>query len=151
MKKKKAIVGIGLGVIMLTSIVGAMSVPTDRSKIGDIENKRQQKLEIIARATVSWDKGLIDDEQFIAAIEESTIDTDALREEYLSLNLNPMYDDYKRLSIDSLDQQKQAFLKLKEYLQTDDPEVQQSILEEYDEHMTRSIKYRTDAAREIES
>lgn len=145
--------GISLGVIMLTSIVGVLNLnpSTDNSKFKDIEMKREQKLDIIDKASMSWQQGLISKEQFAAIIEQSIMDTDALREEYLSLDVPPKYDKYKRLSIDSLDQQRQAFLKLKEYVQAEDPEAQQSIRAEFDELMVTSFEYRKEALQELES
>lgn len=148
--KKKAIVGIALGAIMVSSMVGAISLPTDSDKISDIEKKREQKLNVIDNASVSWQQGMLGKEQFIAAIEQSIIDTDALSEEYRSLNLPHKYDKYKSLSIESLNQQKEAFLKLKEYVETEDPEAQQLKRSEFDQLMITSFQYHREALRELE-
>ena len=148
--KKKAIVGIALGAIMVSSMVGAISLPTDSDKISDIEKKREQKLNVIDNASVSWQQGMLGKEQFIAAIEQSIIDTDALSEEYRSLNLPHKYDKYKSLSIESLNQQKEAFLKLKEYVETEDPEAQQLKRSEFDQLMKTSFQYHREALRELE-
>ncbi len=149
MKKKKAIVGIALGVIMLTSLVGAISLPTDSSKIGDIENKRREKLDFIERAFVAWQQGMVRTEEFISVIERSIIDTDALREEYRSLSLHQKYDRYKSLSIESLNIQKDAFLKLKEYVEAGDPETQELKRAEFYQLMESSIQYRDQAQGEL--
>jgi len=148
---KKAIVGIGLGVVLLTSIVGVMSssLPTDTNKIQDIEREREEKLNVIDNASVAWQQGVIGNVQFIEVIDQSITDTDTLREEYLSLNLPSTYARYKQLSIDSLDKQKEAFLKLKEYVQTEDPETQQSLRAELDQLLVTSFEYRRDALREL--
>lgn len=148
--KKKAIVGIALGVIMITSTVGAINFPKDTSKIRDIEQKREQKLDVIDKASRSWQQGLVDKGQFTAVIDQSIIDIDALREEYLSLDLPQKYDKYKSLSIDSLDKQKEAFLKLREYVQTDDTRLQPSMRAEFDQLMTESFQYRSDARKELD-
>jgi hypothetical protein len=149
--KKKAIIGIGLGVVLLTSIVGVMSasLPTDTDRIKDIERERELKLNVIDNASVAWQQGVIGNGQFIEVIDQSISDTDALREEYLSLNLPSAYSKYKQLSIDSLDKQKEAFLKLKEYVQTEDPELQQSLRTEFDQLLVTSFEYRRDALREL--
>ncbi len=148
---KKAIVGIGLGVVLLTSIVGVMSssLPTDTNKIQDIEREREEKLNVIDNASVAWQQGVIGNVQFIEVIDQSITDTDTLREEYLSLNLPSTYARYKQLSIDSLDKQKEAFLKLKEYIQTEDPETQQSLRAELDQLLVTSFEYRRDALKEL--
>lgn len=149
--KRKAVVGIALGVIMLSSIVGAISLPTDSNKINDIERKRQQKLDVIDNASVSWQQGLIGKEQFIAVIDQSIIDTDVLREEYLSLNVPQKYDSYKSLSVESLGKQKEAFLKLKEYVQEEGLETQQMKRAEFEQLMIASFQYHNQALRELES
>ena len=148
---KKAIVGIGLGVVLLTSIVGVMSssLPTDTNKIQDIEREREEKLNVIDNASVAWQQGVIGNVQFIEVIDQSITDTDTLREEYLSLNLPSTYARYKQLSIDSLDKQKEAFLKLKEYIQTEDPETQQSLRAELDQLLVTSFEYRRDSLKEL--
>ncbi|HLE34737.1 MAG TPA: hypothetical protein VI698_02495, partial [Nitrososphaerales archaeon] len=69
MKKKKAMVGIALGVIMLTSLVGAISLPTDSNKISDIEDKRREKQDFIVNAWVAWQQGMVGKEEFISVIE----------------------------------------------------------------------------------
>ncbi len=149
MKKKKVIVATVLGVIMLTSAVGAISFPTDSSKINDIEKKRQQKLNVIGNALASWQQGSLGKEQFVGVIEQSIIDTDALRQEYLSLSLSQKYDKYKSLSVESLDKQKEAFLKLKEYVEAEDPATQELKRSEFDQIMTASFQYHSDAVKEL--
>jgi hypothetical protein len=149
--KKKALVGIALGIIMLTSIVGAISLPTDGNKISDIENKRREKLDYIDSASVAWQQGMIGKEEFIRIIEQSITDTDALRDEYRSLGLPQKYDRYKSLSIESLSIQKDAFLKLKEYVEAGDPETQELKRAEFDQLMVSSIQYHNQALRELES
>ncbi|GEM_PF-2693295 len=148
--KKKAIVGIALGVIMLTSIVGAISLPTDNNKISDIENKRKEKLDFIDSASVAWQQGMVSTEEFIRLIEQSIMDTDVLREEFRSLSLPQKYDRYKSLSIESLDIQKDAFLKLKEYVEAGDPETQELKRAEFDQLMVTSIQYHNQALSELE-
>jgi hypothetical protein len=148
--KKKAIVGIALGIIMLTSIVGAISLPNDSNKISDIENKRREKLDFIDRASAAWQQGMIGKEEFIRIIEQSIIDTDALNIEYQSLSLPQKYDRYKNLSIESLEAQKEAFLKLKEYVEAEDPQTQELKRSEFDQLMVASIQYRNEALRELE-
>jgi len=151
MKKKKAMVGIALGVIMLTSLVGAISLPTDSTKISDVENKRREKLDFIDNASVAWQQGMVSKEEFISVLEQSIIDTDVLREEYRSLSLPQKYDRYKSLSIESLNIQKDAFLKLKEYVEAGDPETQELKRAEFDQLMVASIQYHNQALRELES
>ena len=148
---KKVIVGIALGAILLTSIVGVMNLSPqpDTAKIKDIEKKREENLNFIDWASVSWQQGTINSTQFIAIIDKSLIDTEALRQEYLSLNIHPTYDKYKRLSLDSLDKQKEAFLKLKEYVQTENSEARKQIRSEFDQLITASFEYRRDALREV--
>ncbi len=148
---KKAVVGIGLGVIMLTSVVGAVSLHTDTSKTVELERKREQKLNLIDNASLSWRQGIIDDEKFIQVIEQGIIDTDLLRGEYQLLNLPPKYDKYKNLSLDSLSKQKEAFMKLKEYVQTEDPTAQQSIQSEFEQLMITSFDHRREALKVLES
>lgn len=148
---KKAIVGIALGVIMLTSVVGAVSLHTDTNKTIDLERKREQKLNLIDNASLSWRQGIIDDEKFIEVIEQAVTDTDLLRGEYELLNLPPKYDKYKSLSLDSLNKQKEAFLKLKEYVQTEDPTARESIQSEFDQLMITSFDDRREALKELES
>jgi hypothetical protein len=149
--KKKAIVGIALGVIMLSSMVGAISFPSDSSKINDIENKRKAKLDSIDNASVTWQQGVIGKEEFISVIEQSIIDTDVLSQEYQSLSLPQKYDRYKNLSIESLNIQKDAFLKLKEYVEAGDPDTQELKRAEFDQLMVSSIQYHNQALRELES
>jgi len=148
---KKVIVGIALGVILLTSIVGVMSqsLPADTEKIKDIERKREQKLDVIDNASLAWQQEVINDKQFIDVIDQSIIDTDSLRNEYSALNLPRTYDKYKQLSIDSLDKQKEAFLKLKAYVQTDDPETEKLLRAEFDQLLITSFEFRRDALREL--
>ena len=147
--KKKALVGIALGVIMITSAAGAFNFPKDTSKIRDIEQKREQKLDVIDKASRSWQQGLIDQTQFTAVIDQSIVDTDALREEYLSLNPPQKYDKYKSLSIDSLDKQKEAFLKLREYVLAKDTPTGLSIRADFERLMTKSFEYRDEARKEL--
>lgn len=149
--KKKAIVGIALGVIMLSSMVGAISFPSDSSKINDIEKKRKEKLDSIDNASIEWQQGIIGKEEFIGVIEQSVIDTDVLRQEYQSLSLPQKYDRYKSLSIESLNIQKDAFLKLKEYVEAEDPDTQELKRSEFDQLMVTSIQYHNQALRELES
>ena len=151
MKKKKAIVGIALGIIMLTSIVGAVSLPTDKNKISEIENKRREKLDFIDNASIAWQQGMVGKEEFIRTVEQSIIDTDALSVEYQSLGLPQKYDRYKSLSVESLNIQKEAFLKLKEYVEAEDTETQEMKRSEFDQLMISSIQYHNQALRELES
>ena len=150
MKKKKAIVGIALGVIMLSSMVGAISFPSDSSKINDIEEKRRDKLDFIDNASVAWQQGMVGKEEFISVIEQSIIDSDVLSQEYQSLSLPQKYDRYKSLSIESLGIQKDAFLKLKEYVEAEDPETQDMKRSEFDQLMITSIQYHNQALSELE-
>ena len=147
--KKKAIVGIALGVIMLSSMVGAISFPSDSSKINDIEKKRKEKLDFIDNSSVAWQQGMVGKEEFIRTIEQSIIDTDALSVEYQSLGLPQKYDRYKSLSVESLNIQKEAFLKLKEYVEAEDPETQDLKRSEFDQLMVSSIQYHNQALREL--
>ena len=144
-------VGIALGVIMLTSLVGAISLPTDNNKISDIENKRREKLDFVDNASVAWQQGMVSSEEFVRVIEQSIIDTDVLREEYQSLSLPQKYDRYKSLSVESLNIQKDAFLKLKEYVEAGDPETQEMKRSEFEQLMVASIQYHDQASRELES
>lgn len=148
--KKKAIVGIALGVIMLSSMVGAISFPNDSSKINDIEKKRKEKLDAIDNASVEWQQGIIGNEEFISVIDQSIIDTDVLSQEYQSLSLPQKYDRYKSLSIQSLNIQKDAFLKLKEYVEAEDQETQDTKRSEFDQLMVASIQYHNQALKELE-
>ncbi|MEM2760035.1 MAG: hypothetical protein QXU32_09930 [Nitrososphaerales archaeon] len=149
---KKVIVGIILGTILITSIAGILNINpvTYSEKIKDIERRHELALDVIDNASVSWQRGAISDVQFIAVIDQSIIETDNLQREYLSLNLPSTYDKYKRLSIDSLVKQKEAFLKLKEYVQTEDIEARQLIRAEFDQLITTSFEYRRDALRELD-
>ncbi|MGH9879669.1 MAG: hypothetical protein ACRD5H_18725, partial [Nitrososphaerales archaeon] len=61
------------------------------------------------------------------------------------------YDRYKSLSIESLNIQKDAFLKLKEYVEAGDPETQELKRAEFDQLMIASIQYRNQALGELES
>jgi hypothetical protein len=149
--KKKAIVGIALGVIMLSSMVGAISFPGDSSKINDIEKKRKDKLDSIDNASIEWQQGIVGKEEFISVIQQSVIDTDVLSQEYQSLNLPQKYDRYKSLSVQSLNIQKDAFLKLKEYVEAEDPDTQELKRSEFDQLMVSSIQYHNQALRELES
>ena len=151
MKKKKAMVGIALGVIMLTSLVGAISLPTDSNKISDIEDKRREKQDFIVNAWVAWQQGMVGKEEFISVIEQSIIDSDVLSQEYQSLSLPQKYDRYKSLSIESLGIQKDAFLKLKEYVEAEDPETQELKGSEFDQLMKTSTQYHDQALGELES
>lgn len=149
---KKALVAIGFGVILFTSILGVINLnPSSdvNDRIKDMEMRREQKLDVIDSASVSWQQNRIDDRQFIEIIDQSIIDTDALREEYLALNLPATYDKYKELSINSLDRQKEAFLKLREYVLTEEPDVQKTIRAEFDELIISSFEFRRDALREL--
>ncbi|MFY3741767.1 MAG: hypothetical protein HMLIMOIP_002227 [Candidatus Nitrosomirales archaeon] len=149
--KKKAIVGIALGVIMLSSMVGAISFPSDSSKINDIEKKRKEKLDFIDNASIEWQQGIVGKEEFISVIQQSVIDTDVLRQEYQTLSLPQKYDRYKSLSVESLNIQKDAFLKLKEYVEAGDPDTQELKRSEFDQLMVASIQYHNQALRELES
>ena len=158
MNKKKAFVGVGLGVILLTSVVSLMgqgSAPDNSkikdidSKIGNIETKRERMLDMVDNASIAWQQDALDDESFREVIDQSIVETDALRAEYLSLNLASKYDKYKQLSIESLDKQKEALLKLKEYSQTEDPDLQQLIRVEFDQLLITSFEYHRDARTEL--
>lgn len=148
---KKVIVGVALGVILLTSVVSVMSAspPADTEKIKEIEMKREQKLDFIDNASLAWQQEVITDEQFLDVIDQSIIDTDSLRDEYSALNLPRTYDKYKQLSIDSLDKQREAFLKLKAYVQTDDPETEKLLRAEFDQLLITSFEFRRDALKEL--
>ena len=148
--KKKAIVPIALGVIMSTSIVGVMNFPGDSSKINDMEKKRKEKLDLIDSASVQWQQGMVGSEEFVSVIDRSIIDTDILSQEYHSLNLPQKYDRYKSLSIQSLSIQKDAFLKLKEYVEAEDPETQDATRSEFDQLMIASIQYHNQALQELQ-
>ncbi len=151
MNKKKAFVGVGLGVILLTSVVSLMgqSSAPDNSKIGNIETKRERMLDMVDNASIAWQQDALGDESFREVIDQSITETDALRAEYLSLNLDSTYDKYKQLSIESLDKQKEALLKLKEYSQTEDPDLQQLIRVEFDQLLIASFEYHRDARTEL--
>lgn len=147
----KIIIAIALSAVLITSVVSVMSVnfAKDTDKIKDIETKREQKLNVIDNASVAWQQGMIDDVQFIQVIDQSIVDTENMREEYSSLNLAPEYDRYKRLSINSLEKQKKAFLVLKEYVQADNPQIQEQLRAQFDELIIESFEYRRDALREL--
>lgn len=157
LKRKKLvfIIAIGTGVMLLTSIVGIIGPrgpgpSTDISIIDDIERKREQKLDVIDNASLDWQQKTIDGKQFMEILDQSIIDTDALRWEYTSLDLPLTYDKYKRLSINSLNKQLDALLKLKEYVQTEDPEALPLLRTEFDQLLTTSFENRRDALIELE-
>jgi hypothetical protein len=152
---KKVILGIILGMVLVTSVVSLVfQIPTGESDIGqikDIEVKRESQLNIIDNASVAWQDGAIGDEQFAEIINQAIIDTDALREEYLTLKVPSKYDRYKQLSLDSLDKQKEAFIVLREYVGTNDASVRESLRADFDQLLVSSFEYRRDALRELDS
>ncbi len=148
---KKLIIGIASGVVILTAIAGVMSQShSDTDKIMDIEKKRERKLDFIDNASVTWQQGAIDDLQFTEIINQSITDTDTLRGEYLSLRLISTHDNYKKLSMNSLDKQREALQKMKEYVQTEDPVVRESLRVEFDQLLIASFEHRRDALRELD-
>lgn len=148
---KKLIIGIASGVVLLTAIAGVMSQShSDTDKIMDIEKKRERKLDLIDNASVTWQQGAIDDLQFTEIINLSITDTDTLRGEYLSLRLLSTYDNYKKLSIDSLDKEREALQKMKEYVQTEDPALRESLRVEFDQLLITSFENRGEALRELD-
>lgn len=147
--RKLGIIGIAIGIILITSVITLTGSPPAASIIKDLEMKREQKLDIIDRASVYWQQGLIGHEEFIAVIEQSITDTEDMRDDYLSLDVPPRYDVYKSLSIDSLNKQMEAFLKLKEYVEIGDLEQGPAVREEFDRLMLTSFEYRRDALREL--
>ena len=148
---KKLIIGIASGVVLLTAIAGVMSQShSDTDKIMEIEKKRERKLDFIDNASVTWQQGVIDDLQFTEIINQSITDTDTLRGEYLSLRLISIYDNYKKLSMNSLDKQREALQKMKEYVQTEDPVIRESLRVEFDQLLIASFENRRDALRELD-
>ena len=123
---------------------------SDSDKIIDIEKKRERELDFIDNASVTWQQGVIDDLQFTEIINQSITDTDTLRGEYLSLRLISIYDNYKKLSMNSLDKQREALQKMKEYVQTEDPVIRESLRVEFDQLLIASFENRRDALRELD-
>ncbi len=147
--KKLGIAGIFLGIILITSLVALTGSQPAASTIKELEVKREQKLDVIDTASVYWQQGLIGSDEFIEVINQSITDTDALRAEYLALSVSPRYDEYRNLSLNSLDRQKEAFVKLREYVETGDQEQRPAVREEFDRLILLSFEYRRDALREL--
>lgn len=149
---KKFLVAVIMGVMLLTSVVAVVgfNVPTDTSKIRDIETERERKLDVIDNASVAWQQGTIEDTRFLEIIDQSISDTQNLRTEYRELNLPPSYDRYIQLSVNSLDKQEDAFVKLKQYVETDNLEQQELLRAEFDQLLISSFEDRRDALRELE-
>lgn len=152
MRKKKLgviIIIAGLGAMLMTSFLSYTSPPSGADLIKELDDKREQKLVLIDRASVDWQRGLLGQEQFVAVIEESITDTEDLRKEYLSLNLPSSYDRYKDLSIASLDKQIEAFLKLRDFVMVEDASEGSLLRSEFDQLIITMFESHRDAQKEL--
>jgi hypothetical protein len=146
--RKLGILGIALGIVVITSLLTLSSSKPAASVIKDLEREREQNLDAIDKASVYWQGGLIGSAEFLEIIDEAVADTEALRDRYLALSISPRYEEYRDLSIISLDNQREAFLKLREYVGTEE-EQRSAVREEFDRLILISFEYRRDALKEL--